>query len=177
MSARRDQEDRALFREAIRGVKPLAQDRHVPSTPRPPPRARFTRADRGEILKESLAALPDDPDVAGGEEISFARPGVPATVLKALRRGQYRVQAEIDLHGLTVSQAKSALQAFLVNAVGSGARCVRIIHGKGLRSGPRGPVVKRAVGAVLRRTGAVLAVVSARQVDGGTGAVYALLAP
>ena len=176
MSARRDQEDLALFREATRGVKPLAQDRQVPLAPRPPPEARFTRADRSAILKESLTRVVDDPSVAGGEEIAFARPGVPAAVLKALRRGQYRVQAEIDLHGLTVSQAKAALKAFLVSAATSRLRCVRIIHGKGLRSGPRGPVLKRAVGAVLRRTGLVLAVVSARQVDGGTGAVYALLA-
>jgi len=173
--SRRDQDDRALFREATRGVKPLVHDRHVASAVRPKPAARFARADRGVILAESLESVPDDPTTGGGEEISFAREGVPAAVVKRLKRGQYRVQAEIDLHGLTVREAKLALKTFLAEATSSGARCVRIVHGKGLRSGPRGPVVKQAVGTLLRRTGAVLAVVSARQVDGGTGAVYALL--
>jgi DNA-nicking Smr family endonuclease len=98
-------------------------------------------------------------------------------VLKKLRRGQYRVQAELDLHGLTVAEAKSALRDFLAHALAEHTRCVRIIHGKGLRSGPRGPVLKHAVGGVLRRVAAVLAVVSARDVDGGTGAVYVLLSP
>ena len=109
--------------------------------------------------------------------MSFARPGVQSAVLKKLRRGQYRVQAELDLHGLTVAEAKSALRGFLARALAQHARCVRVIHGKGLRSGHRGPVLKSTVAAVLRRTGAVLAYSSARQVDGGTGAVYVLLAP
>jgi DNA-nicking Smr family endonuclease len=177
VSAKRDLEDRALFREATRGVKQLVHDRHVSSEPRPAPRARFTRADRRAILEESLAPSPEDPALAGGEEISFARPGVQSGVLRKLRRGQYRVQGELDLHGLTVAEAKSALRGFLARALAQHARCVRIIHGKGLRSGPRGPVLKQAVGGVLRRVDAVLAVVSARDVDGGTGAVYVLLSP
>jgi DNA-nicking Smr family endonuclease len=85
------------------------------------------------------------------------------------------VQREIDLHGLTVAEAKQALRQFLIAALEARVRCVRIIHGKGLRSGHRGPVLKSAVSAVLRRSGAVLAYVSARPVDGGTGAVYVLL--
>ncbi len=87
------------------------------------------------------------------------------------------MQREIDLHGLTVAEAKAALRQFLVAALEQQVRCVRIIHGKGLRSGHRGPVLKGAVNAMLRRSDAVLAYVSARQVDGGTGAVYVLLAP
>jgi DNA-nicking Smr family endonuclease len=177
VSAKRDPEDRALFHEATRGVKQLVHDRHVSTEPRPAPRARFTRADRRAILEESLETLPEDPAAAGGEEISFARPGVQAAVLRKLRRGQYRVQAELDLHGLTVAEAKIALRAFLARALVQQARCVRVIHGKGLRSGPRGPVLKHAVGGVLRRVDAVLAVVSARAVDGGSGAVYVLLTP
>ena len=175
MSAKRDPEDRALFREATRGVKQLVHDRHVSSEPRPSPRARFTRADRRAILEESLAPSPEDPALAGGEEVSFARPGVQSAVLKKLRRGQYRVQAELDLHGLTVAEAKSALRDFLAHALAEHTRCVRIIHGKGLRSGPRGPVLKQAVAVTLRRSGHVIAYASARAVDGGTGAVYALL--
>jgi DNA-nicking Smr family endonuclease len=107
----------------------------------------------------------------------FHRPQVQPAVLRKLRRGEYRVQREIDLHGLTVAEAKLALREFLIRALEQQVRCVRIVHGKGLRSGHRGPVLKAAVGAVLRRSGAVMAFVSARPVDGGTGAVYVLLSP
>jgi DNA-nicking Smr family endonuclease len=97
-------------------------------------------------------------------------------VLRRLRRGEFRIQREIDLHGLTVAEAKLALRQFLIETLEQQVRCVRVIHGKGLRSGHRGPVLKTTVSAVLRRTGAVLAYVSARPVDGGTGALYVLLA-
>jgi len=175
VTPKREPDDAGLFREAIRDVKPLKTDRLVPEKPRVPARARFTRADRLAILQESLAAPAEDPALAGGEELSFARPGVQPSLLRKLRRGQYRVEAEIDLHGLTVSDAKAALRHFLARALERGARCVRIVHGKGLRSGPRGPVLKQAVNATLRRSERVLAFVSARAVDGGTGALYVLL--
>jgi DNA-nicking Smr family endonuclease len=127
------------------------------------------------VLEESLSGDAADPALASGEELVFHQPGVPTSVVRKLRRGHYRVQAEIDLHGLTVPEAKQALREFLAEALFQHIRCVRIIHGKGLRSGHRGPVLKGAVAGVLRRTGAVVAYVSARQVDGGTGAVYVLL--
>jgi DNA-nicking Smr family endonuclease len=170
-----DAEDARLFRDAVRGVRPLQQRSPPPQAPRARPHARFTRADRAAVLKESLDAAGADPQLAGGEELVFHRPHIPRSVLRRLRRGEYRVQREIDLHGLTVAEAKLALRQFLVNALEQHVCCVRIIHGKGLRSGHRGPVLKTAVNAVLRRTGAVLAYVSARTVDGGTGALYVLL--
>jgi DNA-nicking Smr family endonuclease len=128
------------------------------------------------VLQESLGGEAGDPELASGEELVFAREGVQNGLLRKLRRGQYRVQAEIDLHGLTVPEAKEELRSFLAHALEHHFRCVRIIHGKGLRSGHRGPVLKGAVSSVLRRVGPVLAYVSARQVDGGTGALYVLLA-
>jgi DNA-nicking Smr family endonuclease len=164
-----------LFREAVRGVKPLGTRAAPPAAPKARPRARFARADRAAVLRESLEAAAADPALAAGDELVFHRPQVPATVVRRLRRGEYRVQREIDLHGLTVAEAKQALRQFLIAALEQRVRCVRIIHGKGLRSGHRGPVLKAAVNAVLRRSGAVLAYVSARPVDGGTGAVYVLL--
>jgi DNA-nicking Smr family endonuclease len=169
-----------LFREAVRDVKPLgspAQPAEQPSSRRrrPRPAARFSRADRLAVLEESLRDDVVDPDVASGEELVFHRAGIQAAVLRKLRRGDYRVQGEIDLHGLNVSEAKQALREFLAQALLLRWRCVRIIHGKGLRSGHRGPVLKGMVGAMLRKIGPVLAYVSARQVDGGTGAVYVLL--
>ena len=176
MKRERDDDEGRLFREAVRDVKPLTHDQRVVQAVRPPPRARFTRADRRVVLEESLSADTDDPALAGGEELCFRRPGVQQSVLRKLRRGQYHVQGEIDLHGLTVPQAKEALRAFLAHATQRRIRCVRIVHGKGLRSGPRGPVLKSAVGSILRRTDAVLAYSSAPRSDGGTGALYVLLA-
>jgi len=171
-----DSIEKRLFQEAVRGVRPLRQHRAAPGRPRLAPRARFARADRAAVLKESLNVEGVDAELAGGDELVFVRPHVQPSVLRRLRRGEYRVQREIDLHGLTVAQAKGALREFLIEAIHDHVRCVRIIHGKGLRSGHRGPVLKVAVSSVLRRTGAVLAYVSARRVDGGTGAVYVLLA-
>jgi DNA-nicking Smr family endonuclease len=175
MSPKREQEDAALFREATRDVKPLASEQRAADPRRPAPRARFTRAERGAILEESLHVAPEEVAALSGEALTYLRPGVQPSVLGKLRRGHYRVQAELDLHGLTVSQAKAVLREFLAAAHERGASCVRIIHGKGLRSGPRGPVLKHAVSVILRRTGHVLAFVSARAVDGGTGAVYVLM--
>jgi len=170
-----DTENARLFREAVRGVRPLRARTSPVQPPRARPRARFTRADRAAVLRESLEPQGLDPEALTGEALAFHRPQIPAAVLRRLRRGDYRVQREIDLHGMTVVEAKLALREFLLRALEQHVRCVRIVHGKGLRSGPRGPVLKAAVSAVLRRTGAVLAYVSARAVDGGTGAVYVLL--
>ena len=171
-----ENDDARLFREAVRDVKPIEKERRVARPRAPEPRARFTRADRQAVLQESLAGGTDDPTLAAGDELAFHRAGLQSPVLRKLRRGQYRVQAELDLHGLNVAEAKQVLREFLVDSLHGQLRCVRIIHGKGLRSGHRGPVLKSAVSAVLRRTAAVVAYVSARQVDGGTGAVYVLLA-
>ena len=168
-------EDRQLFRAAVRGVKPLARAAAGPQRPKPPPAARFSRADRLAVLEESLSDSPLDPALAAGDELVFRREGVPLGVLRRLRRGEYRVQGELDLHGLTVPQAKQVLREFLTEALARDWRCVRIVHGKGLRSGHRGPVLKGLVAALLRRLGPVLAFVSARAVDGGTGAIYVLL--
>jgi DNA-nicking Smr family endonuclease len=173
-------EDARLFREAVRDVKPLGRSDRAPDHAhtrrrRPRPHARFARADRLAVLEESLRDEVLDPALAGGEELVFHRAEIQASVLRRLRRGDYRVQGEIDLHGLTASEAKQALRDFLALALTRRWRCVRIIHGKGLRSGHRGPVLKAMVGTMLRRIGPVLAYVSARQVDGGTGALYVLL--
>jgi DNA-nicking Smr family endonuclease len=171
-----DQDDTALFREALRGVKPLARaPRVLAEAPKPRARARFARADRAAVLDEILHGSPDEPELTAADPSLFARPGVAPTTLRRLRRGEYRVQGELDLHGLTQAQAKEQLREFLTAALHGNARCVRIVHGKGLRSGAKGPVLRALVNGVLRRTQRVLAFASARQVDGGTGAVYVLL--
>ncbi len=167
-------DEKRLFREAVRGVRRLRTHARV-APPKPRPHARFARLETQAVLQESLELAPGDLLAETGDGLSFRRAGVQDAVLKKLRRGQYRVEAELDLHGLTVAQAKSELRAFLERVLRAGARCIRIIHGKGLRSGHRGPVLKHTANVLLQRTDAVLAFASARPVDGGTGAIYVLL--
>ncbi|HEY4975310.1 MAG TPA: Smr/MutS family protein, partial [Steroidobacteraceae bacterium] len=148
----REPDEAELFRRAMRDVQPLKRPLRVPAVRRSPrPRAKFARAERAAVLQESIGGGVDLHEVQPGDELLFRRPGVPETVLRGLRRGRYRVESEIDLHGLTVAQAAAQLGAFLREARLHDLRCVRIIHGKGLRSGTRGPVLKNTVNALLRR--------------------------
>jgi DNA-nicking Smr family endonuclease len=169
------EEDQDLFRAAVSDVKPLGSVVRTPPVKKVPGRARFTRADRKAVLLESLEGPIDDQTVTGGDELVYRRPGVQPAVVRDLRRGKYRVEAEFDLHGHNVTQAKAALTAFLNEALTRDYRCVRIVHGKGLRSGHRGPVLKNVVSNILRRIVTVIAFVSAPPTDGGTGALYVLL--
>lgn len=171
-----DSDELDLFRAHMKGVKRLRSPQQARTrAPKPEPKARFTRADQAEVLRESLTGPTDEATLNTGEELSFRRPHVPEATLLKLRRGQFAVDAEIDLHGLTAAQAKLALREFMTESVQRGMRCVRVIHGKGRRSGPRGPVLKHLVNQWLQRADAVLAFGSARLVDGGSGAVYVLL--
>jgi len=167
--------DAALFQAAMRDVKPLTQRPRPAATKRKPPaRARFTAEDRARVLVESLQGF--DGDITDtGDEISFRRDGVQDGVMRKLKRGEYRVEEVCDLHGLRVDEAKEALRDFLAESLARQRRCVRIIHGKGKGSGPKGPVIKTAVNMILRKTAPVLAFTSARRVDGGTGAINVLL--
>src|SRR4030095_5503721 len=105
----------------------------------PPARARFTAADRALVLVESLQGFGESDVTDSGDEISFRRDGVQDGVMRKLKRGEYRVEDVCDLHGLRVDEAKAHLREFLADALGRRLQCVRIIHGKGKGSGPRGP--------------------------------------
>ncbi|MEZ5499207.1 MAG: Smr/MutS family protein [Steroidobacteraceae bacterium] len=171
-----DNDEAQIFRDAMRGVKPLRSTaRSQSSQRRPKPRARFARAEKLAVLEESLSLSAEQLDTYAADELSFRRDGVQDSVLRRLRRGQYRRDAEIDLHGLTGAQARLQLRQFLTHAALANWRCVRIVHGKGLRSGHRGPVLKTMLNSTLRRLDSVLAFTSARHVDGGSGALYVLL--
>jgi len=172
-----DEEDEVeLFRRAVADVRPLrAAPRAEASRRRPRPQARFARAERTAVLTESLLAPGPLIDAQPGDELLYRRPGVPEAVFRRLRRGAYRVQAELDLHGLTGTEAGARLAEFLRFAREQSLSCVRVIHGKGLRSGQRGPVLKSTVNTLLRRAEAVLAFASARPAGGGTGATLVLL--
>jgi DNA-nicking Smr family endonuclease len=175
VSEDKDSEARA-FAEAMRDVRRLRRAaRAERRAPKPPAQARFTRADQKEVLRESLLPPADEASLSTGDELSFRRPHVPQAVLTKLRRGEFVVDGEIDLHGMTGMEAKAALRAFVSECVERHMSCVRVIHGKGRRSGPRGPVLKNIVNHWLQRADDVLAFGSARAVDGGSGAIYVLL--
>jgi DNA-nicking Smr family endonuclease len=168
-------DDASLFREAMSGVVRLESDKAEFQRSRPGPEPSFTRAEVEDVLRASLESGPDPGEVETGDELSFRRDGLPATVYRKLRRGRYRIGAELDLHGLTAVEAHQAVHEFLQESSRQGSAVVRIIHGKGLGSGPGGPVIKRRVGRWLRHRDEVLAYCSARPIDGGTGALYVLI--
>lgn len=169
------EEDALLFREAIGDVRPLpATDAPPPRAPRPEPEPAQFRADEARVRDELLASDPDHAGLEMGDELRYLKPGQPQRLLQRLRRGHYSVRAEIDLHEMSSAVAREAVRLFLDDCLRHGETCVRIVHGKGLRS-PRGPVLKHMVDGLLRRRADVLAFTSARPVDGGTGAVLVLL--
>jgi DNA-nicking Smr family endonuclease len=174
--------DAEAFRAAVRDVTPLAQTPAMSGLAKPKPRGRLRKpaASATENLDEAMpligvegAAAADAVTVDGA--LSFQRAGVRIQVMRRLRRGLYPIDDELDLHGLTQSAARNELADFIARSRDGGLRCVRIIHGKGYRSGARGPVLKTAVNLWLRRHMDVMAFVSARAIDGGTGAMYVLL--
>lgn len=169
-------EDIARFREAVADAVPIASDRfhHEPPPPRPIPRQRS--ADERAALRESLTDLqPLDLALEGGDEPNFLRDGLPRTVLRDLRRGRWVVQAQIDLHGATREIARELLADFIADAVLRESRCLRVIHGKGLGSPGREPVLKGLVRGWLAARQEVLAFCQARSHDGGAGALIVLL--
>lgn len=170
-----DATDRELFQRSVGPVRPVHHDRVDPPVRRPPARARFRERDEQQVLQDLLSDNFDPSDIETGEELWFFRPGLQHRTLKRLRRGQHALQAECDLHGLTVVQARQALSLFLQECQAQRLSCVRIIHGKGHGSHQRIPILKSKVSGWLRQRDEVLAFCSARPVDGGTGAVYVLL--
>ncbi len=168
-------EDAEQFRAAMRGVKPLATTGRAPRARKiPQARALQTEADEAAVLAELLSG-PDPESVDTGDSLRYAAQGVQDRVLRQLRRGNFRREAELDLHGLNKEQARLEVARFITHCLDQDWRCVRIIHGKGNRSPNSGPVLKRELDGWLRKIRAVLAYCSARPEDGGTGAIYVLL--
>lgn len=172
-----DEDDKTLFRRSIGPVRRLRAAPGVDGArrrPRPVPRQRL--ADEAQVLREMAEDLPILSDsLETGDELRFAREGVTHAMMRRLRRGYYVVEAELDLHGLTAPEAREALLGFLARCRHRGVRCVRIIHGKGLKSPGGRPVLKAHLNRWLPRCNEVLAFCSAPPGDGGTGAAYVLL--
>ena len=167
--------DVASFPDAVGRVRPLKQDRIAPPRKKRKPVPEQTLRDQREVIASLLSDDYEPADVETGEELLYSRPGLQHSVMRKLRRGQYAIEAQLDLHGNTVPEARERVSPFLRDMQAQGKRCVRIIHGKGKSSEGKLPVLKGKVNAWLQQWDQVLAFCSARPNDGGTGAIYVLL--
>ena len=171
--------ERDLFLAAVAGAKPITPTPKPPSVtskpkPRPIPVKRLE--DEADALSQSqLSDMTAESVMDSDGDLSFSRNGISSDTVRRLRRGHWVVQASLDLHGLRTDQAREALGQFIRNSVKRGFRCVRIIHGKGLGSMNKKPVLKSKVRNWLVQKDEVIAFVQARAADGGSGALVVLL--
>lgn len=170
-----DYDQSSLFRETVGPVRRIKTNQVELRRPSPPPATTQRDADERAVLTDLLTHSWDPAQLETGEELSFLRPGVQLRVLRRLKRGQYSVGDEIDLHSMSADTARAVLEDFFNHARAQAYGCVKVIHGKGLRSKSGGPVLKKLVDHWLRRHPQVIAFASAKPNDGGTGAVYVLL--
>lgn len=168
-------DDRRLFREAIGEVQRFAAVAPPPAAGKPVPHPHMRDADEAAVPGELLDMVFDPALLEVGEELSFLRDGYPPKLLRQLKRGQFSIQDDLDLHQMNAAAAQASIIDFLAEARRAGIRCVRIIHGKGLRSKAAGPVLKGLTDRMLRRRDDIVAFASAQPALGGTGAVVVLL--
>ena len=171
------QAERHLFKRAVGAVKPLAHAPRVSLSGEPAkPLALQQMLDDDNVLRESLS---DDFDVSTlldtDDELSYRRSGIGTDVTQKLRKGHWSLQGQIDLHGLRSDEAREALGQFIRDAHKRGWRCVRVVHGKGLGSPGKTPVLKSKVQRWLVQKNEVLAFVQAKGSEGGAGALVVLL--
>lgn len=176
---RRAEAERHLFARAVGVVQPLPVKERVHIPPhRPTSRPLQQDLDNQAALVESMS---DEFDVSTlldvDDQLSFRRPGIGTDVTRKLRKGQWSIQGQLDLHGLRSDEARTALGQFVRDAKRMGWRCVRVVHGKGLGSPGKEPVLKSKVQRWLVQKNEVLAFVQAKPSDGGAGALVVLLAP
>ena len=134
--------------------------------------------DEKAVLKEAISDEFDSGTLLeSDDQLSFRRPGIGADITRKLRRGDWSIQRQLDLHGLRRDEAREYLSSFIREAHQQGIRCVRVVHGKGLGSPGKEPVLKSRVHSWLVQKNEVLAFVQAKPADGGAGALLVLLAP
>ncbi|PKM07579.1 MAG: SMR domain protein [Gammaproteobacteria bacterium HGW-Gammaproteobacteria-4] len=168
-------DDADLFRSAIGPVRPLPASVTVLRQPPPKPVPRMRQRDEAEAIAASHTPDPALAQMLADGVLAWRRPHVSARVLSRLKRGDYAIQDELDLHGLTEAAARKLLSTFLANARRERWHCLRIIHGKGLSSERGEPVLRPLVAHLLGQRGDVLAFASAPQNQGGGGATLVLL--
>ena len=173
------QKEAELFQKAMKdmGVSRISHtERAADGKPKPNPLPRQTVADNKAVLASSLSDEVDSLIFLQSEDgLCFWREGLPPDICRKLRRGDWTVQNHIDLHGLRVDPARNAVMQFLKSSEKAGARCVRIVHGKGFGSVGHQPVLKDKVRRWLKQCGSVMAFAEAPEIDGGSGAVLVLL--
>ena len=171
--------EKTLFVRAAGAVKPLREQRRVPLAPEQPAPIPFqAQLDEQRVLQEAISDEFDASTLLDVDDaLSFRRPGIGMDVTRKLRKGHWSIQRELDLHGLRREDAREALAAFIREAIKQGIRCVRVVHGKGLGSPGKTPVLKGKVQSWLIQKTEVLAFVQARADEGGAGAVVVLLTP
>jgi DNA-nicking Smr family endonuclease len=175
MDSEKKNADDRTFRRAMADVTPLrAPDRIEPVPKKTPARAVQKERDDRAVLRELLEHNDESAELETGEELIFLRPGQKKRILRRLRRGYYSAADTIDLHHMDVDTAKQVLLDFLDQVLDRQLSCVRIVHGKGLRSRTL-PRLKMMTNRVLRKHPRVVAFASCRPVDGGTGATDILL--
>ncbi|MGZ8194883.1 MAG: Smr/MutS family protein [Methylosarcina sp.] len=167
-------DDIELFRHSIGKVRVVNNDKVLlrkQEKPKPLPKPRTFNVEEDLIGTD----MNDIENLTAEDTLAFTAPGLQKNVLKKLRKGQFGMNAEIDLHGLSSQEAKRQLLNFLHYAVMEGFRCVHIVHGKGYRSPANYPILKNNLNIWLRQHKNVLAFCSAPARHGGAGAVYVLL--
>ena len=171
--------EKSLFVRAAGAVKPLREQRRVHLSPEQPAPIPFqAQLDEQRVLQEAISDEFDASTLLDVDDaLSFRRPGIGIDVTRKLRKGHWTIQRELDLHGLRREDAREALAAFVREAVKQGMRCVRVVHGKGLGSPGKTPVLKGKVQGWLIQKNEVLAFVQARGDEGGAGALVVLLTP
>lgn len=177
--ALREERERRLFELAVGPVQPLTDQRRIQHRTRPvDPLPLQRQRDEQAVMKEALS---DEFDVETllhtDEHLSYRRPGLGDDVMRKLREGHWSIQRQIDLHGLRTDEAREALGQFIRDCHQAGLRCVRVVHGKGLGSPGRTPVLKARVQRWLVQKNEVMAFVQARPAEGGAGALVVLLRP
>ena len=173
----REHAARQLFAQAVGPIEPLRQAPRSPARrPGVAPVARMHQLDEQAVLREAIS---DDFDsstlLETDDQLSYRRSGIGPDVLRKLRRGDWSIQRQIDLHGLRSDEAREALGRFLREAQRDALRCLRVVHGKGHGSPGKTPVLKSRVLGWLAQRKEVLAFVQARPADGGAGALLVLL--
>jgi len=165
--------DESLFMQEMADVEPLKPNNKIKIDKKPKPVPSHSAAQEPQFAIDDVFSdnetMEECPDI-----ISFSRSGLQHNVLKRLRQGKFTIEHAVDLHGLTVSEARKALIEFFGECEAAGVRHAIIVHGKGFRSKDK-PVIKPMVNRWLRAVGSVLAFHSALPKDGGSGAVYVLL--
>ena len=176
---RQAQAEKNLFARAAGQVQPLAAPARVTlARELPPPLPVQLKLDEQRVLQEALSDEFDTSTLLDVDDaMSYRRPGVGTDVTRKLRRGDWSIQREIDLHGLRRDDAREALGEFIREAYRQGLRCLRVVHGKGLGSPGKTPVLKGKVQGWLVQKNEVMAFVQARASEGGAGALVVLLRP